>query len=891
MVAPRQNLYEVLGVPRAWSPDASLPSIRAAYRKLAVQLHPDKGGTREEFAELQAAYVILCNVGLRQRYDETGKTDVPEDVRKGQRAYADQRTVPTPPKEEPVMCWKCGTEIPEKAKFCQECGAPRQAPAAKPQEVPRSKDIKVQLPPALQALIEGRTLESVPVPEDFEQPVAHITVTEKEGKKTLKLVDTYPMIENSRLIEGQVLVQMRAVPLTMSDLNADSRYGCGDIYGCQGIGQVRMVGPRVTMLKPGDWVLPLHDVDSDGDIDLDAMPPGTGRVLGVWKADRCAKLEFSADSPLSIANMALAKSIGAACLMVQESLRLELHEVLIQLLAAKGFTVLAVVRKHSGEDWIKQKLEGLGAKRVFLMQDDIRGMLEESGQPLPALALDGVGGVATNQLVQALSKTGDLVCFGVAGGGSQQAVTLSTSKKWKGNMLQFSFDEWLNRDVTTNAKILNQMLLEVTQLVKDKKMHFVIKEYTTQRFNMAVLNAKQIGRTHCVVLNLPRLEEVTKRYTEEDALVLQETSLQSDSKRHRSWDLDFLEWEDAGAEEEYNWRVDKEKGLFKLHPDAADGAIEKYSSDTSPTPIAQELGSSPAKAEAVLFWLPGRGEIPQEHAHWLERLTKDYKELRVLILEPHQLEQDLKWYDMPLGVQITDCLAAQALPRAGACHNNPGSWVCALVLSMMSSAIPEEICRDPKGRVMYFAEAATFDMPLLPGEIDALRQVECAALGLKRRAQLYSDLADLLVRQLEEQQLKRVPSTSAMRFRDLLSLGVVALYAAMCLMEKPIDSVAFCHSGIPAASMLGKRLTSQVRTATRLHAIYDKADEEIPTTFPDTLHQMLSLAHCKVSLYWLQDGGGHAFSDEAANAVSKCVHMWLDERNSRPNMFRPDFMR
>ena len=70
--------------------------------------------------------------------------------------------------------------------------------------------------------------------------------------------------------------------------------------------------------------------------------------------------------------------------------------------------------------------------------------------------------------------------------------------------------------------------------------------------------------------------------------------------------------------------------------------------------------------------------------------------------------------------------------------------------------------------------------------------------------------------------------------------------------EKPIDSVAFCHSGIPAASMLGKRLTSQVRTAvrvpaalplstesslnrrtaTRLHAIYDKADEEIPTTFP-----------------------------------------------------------
>ena len=31
--------------------------------------------------------------------------------------------------------------------------------------------------------------------------------------------------------------------------------------------------------------------------------------------------------------------------------------------------------------------------------------------------------------------------------------------------------------------------------------------------------------------------------------------------------------------------------------------------------------------------------------------------------------------------------------------------------------------------------------------------------------------------------------------------------------EKPIDAVAFCHSGVPAASMIGKRLTPQVRTA------------------------------------------------------------------------------
>ena len=39
MGSPKRDLYEVLGVPK----DASSSVIRAAYRKLAVQLHPDKG--------------------------------------------------------------------------------------------------------------------------------------------------------------------------------------------------------------------------------------------------------------------------------------------------------------------------------------------------------------------------------------------------------------------------------------------------------------------------------------------------------------------------------------------------------------------------------------------------------------------------------------------------------------------------------------------------------------------------------------------------------------------------------------------------------------------------------------------------------------------------------
>lgn len=39
------------------------------------------GGDPSEFSEMQAAYQILCSVVLRQRYDETGKTDIPAEAR------------------------------------------------------------------------------------------------------------------------------------------------------------------------------------------------------------------------------------------------------------------------------------------------------------------------------------------------------------------------------------------------------------------------------------------------------------------------------------------------------------------------------------------------------------------------------------------------------------------------------------------------------------------------------------------------------------------------------------------------------------------------------------------------------------------------------------------
>jgi molecular chaperone DnaJ len=71
-VPTKRDYYDVLGV----SKDASADEIKKAFRKAAVEHHPDRGGDEAKFKEVNEAYEVLKDTDKRKRYDQFGQAGV-----------------------------------------------------------------------------------------------------------------------------------------------------------------------------------------------------------------------------------------------------------------------------------------------------------------------------------------------------------------------------------------------------------------------------------------------------------------------------------------------------------------------------------------------------------------------------------------------------------------------------------------------------------------------------------------------------------------------------------------------------------------------------------------------------------------------------------------------
>ncbi len=71
-MSKKRDLYEVLGVDR----NATAEQIKKAYRKKAIEFHPDKNlgdkAAEDKFKEAAEAYEVLGDADKKARYDQYG---------------------------------------------------------------------------------------------------------------------------------------------------------------------------------------------------------------------------------------------------------------------------------------------------------------------------------------------------------------------------------------------------------------------------------------------------------------------------------------------------------------------------------------------------------------------------------------------------------------------------------------------------------------------------------------------------------------------------------------------------------------------------------------------------------------------------------------------------
>lgn len=73
-----KDYYAQLGL----SPDATVESIKSAYRKKASQFHPDRNpdpDAARKFREAQEAYEVLANVERKKAYDDSRRRSLIDD--------------------------------------------------------------------------------------------------------------------------------------------------------------------------------------------------------------------------------------------------------------------------------------------------------------------------------------------------------------------------------------------------------------------------------------------------------------------------------------------------------------------------------------------------------------------------------------------------------------------------------------------------------------------------------------------------------------------------------------------------------------------------------------------------------------------------------------------
>jgi mitochondrial enoyl-[acyl-carrier protein] reductase / trans-2-enoyl-CoA reductase len=299
---------------------------------------------------------------------------------------------------------------------------------------------------------------------------------------------------------GEVLIEAELFPINPADLeHLEGNYGARPpalpmIPGTEGVGLVAMVGPGVTHLEPGDRVLlPSPGAWRERVICraavLFALPTGVD-------ARQLAMLRVNPPTAYLLLHQYVAPEPGGW--VVQNAANSGVGHLVVKFAREVGMSSVSVVRRRE----LFEPLRAAGADVVVLDGPGLdRRVRDAIGDCMVPLALDAVGGAATQRLARCLSDGGTVVNYGVLSGESSvidgrelifRGVTLT------GFWLRRWFAETPPDEIATLYRMLASKLADGALAVEVEAV------YPLSRLKEAVAHAARGGRSGKILVSCGR---------------------------------------------------------------------------------------------------------------------------------------------------------------------------------------------------------------------------------------------------------------------------------------------------------------------------------------------------------------------------------------------------
>lgn len=297
---------------------------------------------------------------------------------------------------------------------------------------------------------------------------------------------------------GQALVEVLAAPINPSDvLTLTGDYGqlpaLPAVGGNEGVGRVLELAGDVTGLRVGQVVL---------------LPVGCGSWRTHLVADAKALMALPAGAdPRQLAMLAVNPPTARLLLsefvdlkagdwIIQNAANSAVGGYLAQLAKSRGLRTVNVVRRASAQAVV----EASGGDVVLVDGDDLASRVHAAvGEAKLALAIDAVGGEATERLAQSVAPGGMVVNYGAMSG--ELCAISPASLIFRGISLRgFWLARWFK---TAPAALRNEVFGELVALIASGKLHARIEAtYGIDDIKQAVA-AAAAGKRSGKILLLP----------------------------------------------------------------------------------------------------------------------------------------------------------------------------------------------------------------------------------------------------------------------------------------------------------------------------------------------------------------------------------------------------